>query len=94
MPRTSHHHAATKLACILDGVTEKNDILSWVRLFTFSTHFFAMSRRGGRQCNFATAVNKKLREECCVDLISLSPLCKPDHPLCKPDPHSSSDIMV
>ena len=83
----SHHLAATKLACILDDMTEKNDILSWVHLFTFSTHFLAISRRGGRQCNFAMAVNKKLREEGCVDLISVSPLCKLD-------PHSSSDIIV
>ena len=54
----------------------KNDILSWVRLFAFSTRCFAMSRMAGQQHNLATAVNKKLREEVCVDPIPASPLCK------------------
>ena len=83
----SHHLAATMLDCVLDDVTEKNDILLWVCLFTFSTHCFAMSRRGDQRGNFAMAVNKKLREEGCVDPISVSPLCKLG-------PHSSSDLMA
>ena len=63
IPRASRHLAATKLASILDDVTEKNDFPSWDRLFVFSSRCFAASKRGGQRRSLAAAVNKQLRNE-------------------------------
>ena len=63
IPRASRHLAATKLASILDDVTEKNDFSSWDRLFTFSSRCFAATKRGGQRRSLAAAVNKQLRDE-------------------------------
>ena len=48
IPRASRHFAATKLAHVLDGVTEHNDAASWDRLFKFSFRCLALPKRGGR----------------------------------------------
>ena len=63
IPRASRHLAATKLASILDDVTEKNDFPSWDRLFAFSSRCFAASKRGGQRRSLAAVVNKQLRDE-------------------------------
>ena len=63
IPRASRHLAATKLASILDDVTEKNDFSSWDRLFAFSSRCFAATKRGGQRRSLAAAVNKQLRDE-------------------------------
>ena len=62
IPRASRHLAATKLADILDEVTDKNDITSWTRLSTFSSRCLAVPKRGGRRRSLATAVNAQLRD--------------------------------
>ena len=41
-------------------MTEKNDFPSWDRLFAFSSHCFAVSKRGGQRRSLAAAVNKQL----------------------------------
>ena len=63
IPRASRHLAETKLAGILDEVTDKNDITSWTRLSTFSSRCLAVPTRGGRRGSLATAVNAQLRDE-------------------------------
>ena len=63
IPRASRHLAATKLAGILDEVTDKNDIASWTRLSTFSSRCLAVPKRGGRRRSLATAVNAQFRDE-------------------------------
>ena len=63
IPRASRHFAATKLAGILNEITEKNEISSWSQLATFSTRFFSVQKRGGRQRSLASAVNAQLRDE-------------------------------
>ena len=63
IPRAYRHLAASKLASILDDVTEKNDFPSWDRLFAFSSRCFAASKRGGQRRSLAAAVNKQLRDE-------------------------------
>ena len=62
IPRASLHLAATKLASILDDMTEKNDF-PWDRLFAFSSRCFAVSKRGGHRRSLAAAVNKQLRDK-------------------------------
>ena len=44
IPRASRHLAATKLAGILDEVTEKNDVASWDRLFRFGSRCLTLPR--------------------------------------------------
>ena len=63
IPRASRHLAATKLAGILNEITEKNEISSWSQLATFSTRFFSVQKRGGRGRSLASAVNAQLRDE-------------------------------
>ena len=46
VPRASRHHAATKLASILDNVCDKNDTDSSARLFKFSRRCLAQPRCG------------------------------------------------
>ena len=63
IPRASRHLAVTKLAGILNEITEKNEISSWSQLATFSTRFFSVQKRGGRRRSLASAVNAQLRDE-------------------------------
>ena len=63
VPRASRHLAATKLARILEDVSEKNYSGSWSRLFKFDRHFLAAPRRGGRRRKLTSAVNAQLQEE-------------------------------
>ena len=63
VPRASRHLAATKLARILEDVSEKNDSGSWSRLFKFGRRCLAVPRRGGRRRKLASAVNAQLQEE-------------------------------
>ena len=63
IPRASRHLAATKLAEILDDVTDKNDLGSWFRLSRFSSRCLAVPKRGGRRRSLAAAINMQLREE-------------------------------
>ena len=71
IPRASRHLAATKLAAILDVVTEKNDATSWDRLLRFSSRCLTLPKRGGRRRNLAAAVNQQLRDE--TDLAPQAP---------------------
>ena len=57
------HLAATKLARVLEDISEKNDSGSWSRLFKFSRRCLAVPRRGGRRRNLASTVNTQLQEE-------------------------------
>ena len=63
IPRASRHLAASKLACILDEVSVKNDFTSWARLFQFSHRCFAIPTRGSRRRSLATLVNRQLQDE-------------------------------
>ena len=63
IPRASRHFAATKLAHVLDGVTEHNDAASWDRLFKFSFRCLALPKRGGSRRSLASALNEQLRAE-------------------------------
>ena len=63
IPRASRYFAATKLAHVLDGITEHNDASSWDRLFRFSFHCLALPKRGGRRRSLASALNEQLRAE-------------------------------
>ena len=61
--RASRHLAASKLACILDEVSVKNDFTSWARLFQFSHRCFAIPTRGSRRRSLATLVNRQLQDK-------------------------------
>ena len=63
IPRASRHLAATKLARVLEDISEKNDSGSWSRLFKFSRRCLAVPRRGGRRRNLASTVNTQLQEK-------------------------------
>ena len=56
IPRASRHLAASKLASILNDVTQQNDADSWDRLFRFSSRCLRVPRRGGRRRSLATSV--------------------------------------
>ena len=63
IPRASRPLAASKLACILDGVTAKNDLVSWDHLFRFPSHCLCTPVRGGHRKSLVSVVNQQLREE-------------------------------
>ena len=63
IPRASRQLAASKLASVLDSVTEHNDDASWDRLFKFSVRCFAVPKRGGKRRSLATLVNRQVQVE-------------------------------
>ena len=63
IPRASRLLAASKLACILDGVTAKNDLVSWDHLFRFPSRCLRTLVRGGHRRSLALVVNQQPREE-------------------------------
>ena len=63
IPRASRPLAACKVACILDGVTAKNDLVSWDRLFRFPLRCLRTPVRGGHRRSLVSVVNQQLREE-------------------------------
>ena len=63
VPPASRYLAATKLARILEYVSEKNDSGLWSRLFKFGRRCLVVPRRGGRRRKLASAVNAQLQEE-------------------------------
>ena len=63
VPKTSRHLAASKLARILDDVTDQNTDASWVHLLKFCHRCFAQPKQGGRQRSLAALVNQQLQEE-------------------------------
>ena len=63
IPRAARHLVATKLAAVLDGVTERNDRFSWVHLFKFGRHYLAQPQHGGQQRSLAPVVKRQLEDE-------------------------------
>ena len=65
IPRAARHLAATKLASVLDDVSEKNDSSSWARLFKFGRRCdcLAQPRRGGQRRSLTTVVKRQLEVE-------------------------------
>ena len=61
IPRAARHLAATKLASVLDDVSEKNDSSSWARLFKFGRRCLAQPRRGGQRRSLTSAVSDSYR---------------------------------
>ena len=79
IPRASRHLAASKLASILNDVTQRNDADSWDRLFRFSFRCLRVPRRGGRRRSLAASVNQQLRDE-----VDPSPQAKGHRPISRP----------
>ena len=63
IPRAARHLAATKLASVLDDVSEKNDSSSWARLFKFGRRCLAQPRCGGQRQSLTSVVKRQLEDE-------------------------------
>ena len=59
----SQYLAATRLATILDGISTRNDMDAWVRLFKFPSRCLRAPKRGGNRQSLASEVNQLLRDE-------------------------------
>ena len=63
IPRAARYLVATKLAAVLDGVTERNDSFSWACLFKFGRRCLAQPQRGGQRRSLASVVKQQLEDE-------------------------------